>query len=78
MTDEWHCKPKLHYLTHIADCIDKFKTVMSCFSGESLHRLGKAIMRSAYKYATDTTLFGQHPHDAGGRAGYEVMHGSIP
>ena len=29
---------------------------MTCFSGESLHRLGKAIMRSAYKYATDTTL----------------------
>ena len=29
------CKPKLHYLTHIADCIEKLKTVMPCFSGES-------------------------------------------
>ena len=50
------CKPKLHYLAHIADCIERFKTVLTCFSGESLHRLGKSIMRSAYKKSTDTTL----------------------
>ena len=50
------CKPKLHYLAHIADCIERFKSVLTCFSGESLHRLGKSIMRSAYKKSTGATL----------------------
>ena len=50
------CKPKLHYLTHIADCIEKFKRVFTCFSGESVRKLGKSIMRSAYKKATNATL----------------------
>ena len=50
------CKPKLHYLTHIPDNIEKFKTVLTCFSGESLHKLPKSVMRTSYKKSANTTL----------------------
>jgi len=41
--------PKLHFLRHIPDCIDRYKVLMSCFAAERMHRKSKAVAAFAFK-----------------------------
>lgn len=43
-------KPKLHYLFHVADCLQKFKANMSCFAGERKHKVVKAIANHTFRH----------------------------
>ena len=49
-------KPKVHFTLHIADCIDRFKINLSCFSPERLHKFTKHIAAFAYKNLTKCLL----------------------
>jgi hypothetical protein len=43
------CKPKLHYLKHAVDCIERFKVNLSCFAPERKHKEAKGTGSFTYK-----------------------------
>ena len=49
-------KPKLHYLMHIAKCIEQFGVNLSCFSMERKHKESKYIASCAFRTCCNTML----------------------
>lgn len=43
-------KPKLHYLFHLADCIERHGVCLNCFAGERKHRTFKAIASHTFAH----------------------------
>jgi hypothetical protein len=49
-------RPKLHYLIHICECIERFGVLLSCFVTERKHRQSKQIGAFAYNSWCTTML----------------------
>ena len=43
-------KPKLHYLFHVVDCIDRHGVCLNCFAGERKHRNFKAVANHTFAH----------------------------
>ncbi len=49
-------KPKIHYITHIPDCIDRQKCVLSCFAPERKHHSVKVVATHAFRRWNSTAM----------------------
>ena len=41
-------KPKLHYLWHIPDCIERHQVCLNCFAGERKHKMFKTLAKHTF------------------------------
>ena len=49
-------KPKLHYMWHVCDCLERFAANMSCFSPERRHKQVKGIAKHTFAYIEQHVL----------------------